>query len=49
VVIFIDGNDRRAADVRAIGPGIERVIEQLQIGDATSAGIGGARARVSRP
>jgi inosine/xanthosine triphosphate pyrophosphatase family protein len=36
-VIFIDGNDLRAAEVRAIVPGIDLVVEQLQTGFATSA------------
>jgi hypothetical protein len=36
-VIFIDGNDMRAAEVRQVIPGIELVVEQLQTGFATSA------------
>ncbi len=36
-VIFIDGNDLRAAEVRTIVPSIELVVEQLQTGFATSA------------
>lgn len=36
-VIFIDGNDLRAAEVRQVIPGIELVVEQLQTGFATSA------------
>ena len=36
-VIFIDGNDLRAAEVRAILPSVELVVEQLQTGFATSA------------
>jgi hypothetical protein len=37
VVIFIDGNDMRATEVREVIPGIELVVEQLQTGFATSA------------
>jgi Ham1 family len=36
-VIFIDGNDLRAAEIRAIAPGLELVVEALQTGFATSA------------
>ena len=36
-VIFIDGNDLRAAEIRQIVPGIELVVEALQTGYATSA------------
>lgn len=36
-VIFIDGNDLRAAEIRAIVPSIDLVVEQLQTGFATSA------------
>jgi hypothetical protein len=36
-VIFIDGNDLRAAEIRNIIPGIELVVEALQTGFATSA------------
>jgi len=36
-VIFIDGNDLRAAEIRQIVPGIALVVEPLQTGFATSA------------
>lgn len=36
-VIFIDGNDLRAAEIRQIVAGIELVVEPLQTGFATSA------------
>ena len=36
-VIFIDGNDLRAAEIRQILSGIELVVEPLQTGFATSA------------
>ena len=36
-VIYIDGNDLRAREVREVIPGIELVVEQLQTGFATSA------------
>ncbi len=36
-VIFIDGNDLRAREIRAIVPGLELVVEHLQTGFATSA------------
>ncbi|HUS31217.1 MAG TPA: non-canonical purine NTP pyrophosphatase [Kofleriaceae bacterium] len=36
-VIFIDGNDLRANEVRQVIPGIELRVEQLQTGFATSA------------
>ena len=36
-VIFIDGNDLRAAEIRRIVPTIELVVEALQTGYATSA------------
>jgi hypothetical protein len=36
-VIFIDGNDLRADEIRAIVPGIELRVESLQTGFATSA------------
>src|SRR5262245_4699903 len=36
-VIFIDGNDLRAAEIRQILPAIELVVEALQTGFATSA------------
>lgn len=36
-VIFIDGNDLRAAEIRRVLPGLELVVEPLQTGFATSA------------
>jgi hypothetical protein len=36
-VIFIDGNDLRAAEIRRIVPGVDLVVEHLQTGFATSA------------
>lgn len=36
-VIFIDGNDLRAAEIRAIVPGLELAVEPLQTGFATAA------------
>jgi hypothetical protein len=36
-VIFIDGNDLRAQEIRQIVPGVELVVEALQTGFATSA------------
>jgi Ham1 family len=36
-VIFIDGNDLRAAEIRQVVPGIDLVVEALQTGFATSA------------
>ena len=36
-VIFIDGNDLRAAEIRAIVPALEIAVEPLQTGFATSA------------
>jgi len=36
-VIFIDGNELRATEIREIVPGIELVVEALQTGFATSA------------
>lgn len=36
-VIFIDGNELRAAEIRRIAPGLELVVEALQTGFATSA------------
>ncbi len=36
-VIFIDGNDLRAAEIRQVVPGIALVVEPLQTGFATSA------------
>ena len=36
-VIFIDGNDLRAAEIRLIVPNIDLVVEALQTGFATSA------------
>jgi inosine/xanthosine triphosphate pyrophosphatase family protein len=36
-VIFIDGNELRAAEIRRVVPALELVVEQLQTGFATSA------------
>ncbi len=36
-VIFIDGNELRAQEIRAIAPALELVVEPLQTGFATSA------------
>ena len=36
-VIFIDGNDLRAAEIQRIAPALELVVEPLQTGFATSA------------
>jgi hypothetical protein len=36
-VIFLDGNDLRAAEIRKIVPGLELVVEALQTGFATAA------------
>jgi len=36
-VIFIDGNDLRAAEIRQLASGLELVVEALQTGFATSA------------
>ena len=36
-VIFIDGHELRAAEIRQLMPGVELVVEQLQTGFATSA------------
>lgn len=36
-VIFIDGNDLRAAEIRLVVPGVALVVEPLQTGFATSA------------
>ena len=44
-VIFIDGNDLRAAEVRKIVPGIQLVVEALQTGFATSAPAPEVKAR----
>src|SRR5262245_27482460 len=44
-VIFIDGNDLRAAEIRQILPAIELVVEALQTGCSTSAPEPGQRAR----
>ena len=37
MIIFIDGNDLRAAEIRRIAPGLELRVEPLQTGFATSA------------
>ncbi|HEY0481841.1 MAG TPA: non-canonical purine NTP pyrophosphatase [Kofleriaceae bacterium] len=44
-VVFIDGNDLRAAEIRQILPGVELVVEALQSGFSTSAPEPGQRAR----
>src|SRR5262245_40548291 len=44
-VIFIDGNDLRAAEIRQILPAIELVVEALQTGFSTSAPEPAQRAR----
>ena len=36
-VIFIDGNDLRAAEIRKIAPGLDLVVEPLTTGFATAA------------
>jgi hypothetical protein len=44
-LVFIDGNDLRAAEIRQIVPGIELAVEALQSGFSTSAPEPGQRAR----
>jgi hypothetical protein len=44
-LVFIDGNDLRAAEIRLIMPGVELAIEALQTGFSTSAPEPGQRAR----
>jgi hypothetical protein len=44
-LVFIDGNDLRAAEIRLILPGVELAIEALQTGFSTSAPEPGHRAR----
>jgi hypothetical protein len=44
-LVFIDGNDLRAAEIRLIVPGVELRIEALQTGFSTSAPEPGQRAR----
>ena len=44
-VVFIDGNELRAAEIRPLLPGIELVVEALQAGFSTSAPEPGQRAR----
>ena len=44
-VIFIDGNDMRAAEVKAIAPSLDLAVEALQAGFSTSANDPGQRAR----
>lgn len=44
-VVFIDGNELRAAEIRRILPGMELVVEALQTGFSTSAPEPGQRAR----
>jgi len=45
VVVFIDGSELRAAEIRQIVPGIELVVEALQTGFSTAAPEPGHRAR----
>lgn len=44
-LVFIDGNDLRAAEIRQIVPGVELAVEALQAGFSTSAPEPGQRAR----
>lgn len=44
-LVFIDGNDLRAAEIRRIVPGIELTVEALSTGFSTSAPEPGQRAR----
>ncbi|HEY1558923.1 MAG TPA: non-canonical purine NTP pyrophosphatase [Kofleriaceae bacterium] len=44
-VVFIDGNDLRAAEIRRIAPALELVVEALQTGFATAAPEPEAKAR----
>lgn len=44
-MVFIDGNELRAAEIRQILPGVELVVESLQTGFSTSAPEPGQRAR----
>jgi Ham1 family protein len=44
-VVFIDGNELRAAQIRQILPGVELAVEALQTGFSTSAPEPGQRAR----
>jgi len=44
-LVFIDGNDLRAGEIRRIAPGVELTIEALQTGFSTSAPEPGHRAR----
>jgi hypothetical protein len=45
VIVFIDGNDLRAAEIREIAPKLTVVVESLQTGFSTSAPEPGQRAR----
>jgi len=45
VIVFIDGNDLRAGEVREIVPGVTITVEALQTGFSTSAPEPGQRAR----
>jgi len=45
VIVFIDGNDLRAAEIRSIVPGLAVTVEALQTGFSTSAPEPGQRAR----
>ena len=44
-LVFIDGSDLRAAEIRTIAPGLELIVEALQTGFSTSAPEPGQRAR----
>jgi inosine/xanthosine triphosphate pyrophosphatase family protein len=44
-LVFIDGNELRAAEIRQILPGVELVVEALSTGFSTSAPEPGQRAR----
>ncbi len=44
-IVFIDGNDLRAAEIREIAPGLAVSVEALQTGFSTSAPEPGQRAR----
>jgi len=45
VIVFIDGNDLRAREIRAIAPNLAVAVEPLQTGFSTSAPEPGQRAR----
>ena len=44
-LVFIDGNELRASEIRHVLPGVELVVEALQTGFSTSAPEPGQRAR----